>query len=182
MDWSNSKINSYTRGPGSLFFGHLNFVDGIDLRMEMHNILYGTFGAVNKGHWVVLRNYDRTKPSAVYDKRAHEGVGGSAFQYTDIMVRTRQVPISKAVIDRLPVKTGYDIENTYIYYFEWTVTPKFGDDIIELDLPTNTVVKPTLGVPELTVKYTIDKVHPYRLEGGDIQYWMALAKYNEVTR
>lgn len=179
MDWiaSSAATDNYIN---STMYAGLGQGEGIDLRMEMHAILYGGLGKVGKGHWVILRKYDRARPSKYYNKRTHEGVDGPAFEYTDELLRTRQVPLSKYNDQLLSIKPGIDIDDMYVYYFEYMVNPKIGDDILELNLPDNGPT-PILANVTPIARYTIKRTHPYRLENGNIQYWMALAKYNEVS-
>lgn len=161
-------------------YGGLGQGEGIDLRIEMHAILYGGLGKVPKGHWVTMRRYDRTQPSAFYKKQYHEGVNGPAFGFSDYLLRTRRVPVSKASEELQQLKAGIDIENMYIYYFEYTVNPKIGDDILELSWNDHSI-KPNLETVKPLERFRIERVHPYRLENGNIQYWLAVCKFNEVS-
>lgn len=161
-------------------YGDLGQAEGIDLRIEMHSILYGGLGKVAKGHWVLLRKYDRTKPSAYYKKAQHEGVKGPAYEYTDYTLKTRRVPVSKSTEKLFPLKSGLDIEDSYIYYFEYTVNPRVGDDILELSWSDHSV-QPTAATVKILDKYKIERTHPYRLEHGNVQYWLAVAKNDEVN-
>lgn len=181
MQWTSTSAAEVDTWVQDTFYQGLTHQgEGIDLRIEMHAILYGGLGRVPKGHWIIMRKYDRTQPSQYYDKETHEGVRGPAFQYSDSLLRTRQVPVSKRTEQILPTPPGMDISDSYIYYFEYTVNPKIGDDILELDLPNNRPV-PTISSVTPIDRYTIERTHPYRLENGNIQYWMVLAKHNEVT-
>jgi hypothetical protein len=146
----------------------------------MHAILYGGLGQLPKGHWVILRKFDRTRPSQYYDDKTHEGVGGPAFEYEDVLIRTRQVPMRKNTDQLLVTPPGIDINDCYVYYFEYTVNPKIGDDILELDLLDNRRT-PVITTVHPTARYSIERTHPYRLESGNVQYWAAVTRYNEVT-
>lgn len=179
MDWISNSTTTDTHINTTLY-GGLGQGEGIDLRVEMHAILYGGFGKVPKGHWVILRRYDRTRPSVNYNKQTHEGVTGPAFEYTDELLKTRQVPVAKARDQLAPLKPGIDIENIYVYYLEYTVNPKIGDDILELSW-NNHALEPNLNTVKPLQRFKIERVHPYRLEYGNVQYWMAIGKYDEVT-
>lgn len=161
-------------------YGNLGQGEGIDLRIELHAVLYGGLGKVPKGHWVILRRYNRTTPSANYNRQSHEGVGGPAFEYTDELLKTRQVPLAKTSEKLEPIKSGIDVEDIYVYYLEYTVNPKVGDDILELSW-SNHAIMPNIATVKPLQKFKIERVHPYRLEYGNIQYWMALGRYDEVT-
>jgi hypothetical protein len=179
MDWMADSTNT-DNYINSTVYGSIGQGEGIDLRIELHAILYGGLGKVPKGHWVILKKYNRAVPSSFYNKRSHEGVGGQAFESSNTLLKTRRVPLSKNNEQLAPLKSGIDIENTYIYYFEYTVNPKIGDDILELSWD-NHALQPDVNTVQPYEKYRIMRVHPYRLEQGNIQYWMAVAKYDEVT-
>ncbi len=173
-----SSIDTYintTAYPGITTQG-----EGIDLRVEMNGILYGNAANSPKGHWVILRKYDRSKPSIYYNKRTHEGVGGPAFVYTDSLLRTRRVPIAFKGHPLEPLKGGKSIEDRYIYYFEYTTYPKRGDHIIELSIPDHSVT-PTITENIMADRYRITAVQPYRLENGNVQYYSVQGEFDETS-
>lgn len=164
----------------SLYSG-LGQGEGIDLRIELNRLLYGTISKPPKGHWVVLRKFDSSSLSTSYNKYTHEGVGGPAYNYTDVILRTRRVPVSKRSDELEPMKVGVNIGDNYIYYFEWTVNPKIGYEILELDPTFNhSTTNPNLNNVSFHDKYTIKRVHPYRQEHGNIQYWAVVAEFDQV--
>lgn len=179
MDWlaDATSTDSYIN---SSIYGNLGQGEGIDLRIEMHSLLYGGLGRVSKGHWIILRKYDRVQPSEYYDKRHHEGVGGPPYEYTDYLLKTRRVPMSKSTEKLFPLKAGMDLEDIYIYYFEYTVNPRVGDDIFELSW-SNHAVRPSIGTVKPNDRFRVERTHPYRLEQGNIQYWLALGKRDEIS-
>jgi hypothetical protein len=155
--------------------------EGIDLRIEMNRLLYGTVGKLPKGHWVVLRKFDTSSVSSTYNKYTHEGVNGPAYNYTDVIIRTRRVPVSKRSDELNANKAGVAITDAFTYYFEYTVNPKIGYEIFELDPTFNhSVTVPTISTSTLCDKLTIKRVHPYRLENGNIQYWAVIAEVDQV--
>lgn len=154
--------------------------EGIDLRLEMNYILYGNATRKPKGHWIVLRQYDRSSPSQFYNKSTREGVGGPAFLYTDSLIRTRRVPISFRGNPLDPLKAGYTIEDKFIYYFEYTVKPKRGDHIIELSIDDH-ATRPTVSRNIMSHRYRIAGVQPYRLENGNVQYYSTQADFDETS-
>lgn len=155
--------------------------EGIDLRIEMQQILYGSPTRVPKGHWVILRKYDFTTASEYYHKATKEGIGGPAYAYQDILLRTRRVPVAKATDQLTPLKAGIEIGDNYIYYFTFDVNPKIGWHIMELDLSDHSTVPDINTVTISSDRYLIKRIHPYRLEHGNIQYWLVSAEYDEVS-
>lgn len=151
--------------------------EGIDLRIEMHNILYGNGQTSPKGHWVVLRSYDMASPSRYFNKSTKEGIGGPAFNYKDTILRSRRVPKALGVD---PMKAGNALDDAYIYFFEYDVKIKRGDHIIELywnDHTNKPIVDPSIMVD----RYRVVSVHPYRLENGNVQYHSANAEIDETS-
>jgi hypothetical protein len=154
--------------------------EGIDLRQEMQWLLYGNPPfRTPKGHWVVYRRYDRCKPSANFHFATKEGVSGPAYEYTDTLLRTRRVPLDSRGNPLTSLKAGADQGDRYVYYFLYTVNPKIGDHIIELNWPDHALT-PNLATVPMTDRYEIKRVHDYRLEQGNIQYWITSADYDEA--
>jgi hypothetical protein len=154
--------------------------EGIDLRLETNYILYGNANRKPKGHWVILRQYDRCQPSAYYNKRTKEGVDGPAYAYTDVLLRSRRVPIAFKGMPLDPLKAGQAQEDRFIYYFEYTVKPKRGDHIIELSIEDHSTI-PTVSQSIMAERYRIVASHPYRLENGNVQYYSAQAEIDETS-
>ncbi|MCK9429433.1 MAG: hypothetical protein M0R17_05475 [Candidatus Omnitrophica bacterium] len=157
--------------------------EGIDLRQELNWILYGRSNPPRspKGHWVVYRRYDQCSKSEFYSTRTHEGVGGPAYNFTDVLLRTRRVPSRKRADMLTPTKLGADIGDTYNYYFEYTVNPKMGDHIIEIDWPDHSIKPTDILSLTFTCKYLIKRVHDYRLDNGNLQYYIISCDYDEVN-
>jgi hypothetical protein len=185
MNWSplqnEATVDNYINQ--NVYFGTMTQGEGIDLRVEMNWILYGrnTFPIRKpKGHWIVYRRFDRTQKSQYYSERTKEGVGGPAYVYTDSLLRTRRVPTDKAGLPIDGLKLGGDITDKYLYYFEYTVVPKVGDQIYEIQWADHAIT-PTLGNINYTDRYVIKRVHDYRLEDGNVQYYVVSAQYDEVN-
>jgi hypothetical protein len=158
--------------------------EGIDLRLETRWILYGKESfptRVPKGHWIVYRRYDLTKKSEYYSIRTHEGIGGPAYQYIDTLLRTRRVPTDRKGTPVEPLKVGVDLEDKYIYYFEWTINPKVGDHILEIQWDNHAITPIINSGLIFTARYLIKRVHDYRLENGNIQYFIVSAENDEVS-
>jgi hypothetical protein len=173
-----TSIDSYLN---TSLYGGLSSAEGIDLRIEMHRILYGYVATRPKGHWITYRRYDPTTKSAYYNEQTKEGVGGPAYAYIDQFIRTRKVPISKRSDQLMQIKPGLDIGDEYVYYFEYSVVPKIGDDIFEVDLVDHTITNPKVCTYNLLERYKIKRVHPYRLESARIEYWLVVAQFDEVN-
>jgi hypothetical protein len=184
MIWYPSLNNNKTTDNYINKYAYNNVVtqgEGIDLRLEIHWILYGKESfppRVPKGHWIVYRKYDITKKSNSYSNRTHEGVGGPPYQYTDYLLRTRKVPIPNPGLD--PEKVGIILVDVWKYYFEYTFEPIVGDDIFEVDLKDHTLT-PKIEDLKFTQRFSITASSDYRLENGNIQYYMAIGKLDEVT-
>jgi len=182
MNWfaDQTDTNNYIN---TNLYGGLSQSEGIDLRVEMHWLLYGKNSAPTtkpKGHWVIYRRFNRTQKSQFYSERTKEGVGGPAYVYTDELLRTRRVPTDKAGIPLDPVQLGSEITERYLYYFEYTIVPKVGDNIFEIEWSDHSLT-PVLGNIVYKDKYSIKRVHDYRLENGNIQYFITSTQYDEVN-
>lgn len=180
MNWTSSVTNSDNYINKTVYNSVATQGEGIDLRTEMNWLLYGknTFPIRKpKGHWVIYRRYDLSSKSSNYSVRTHEGVGGPAYNYSDSLLRTRRVPTMKAGIPQDVTKAGIDIGDKYVYYFEYTVKPKIGDHIIELDLDDHTNT-PNINTTIYEERFQIKKVHAYRLENGNVQYYIVSCDYD----
>jgi hypothetical protein len=171
-------MNWYT-SQSSNIWSNTTLTD-INLRDEMHTILYGSNTYKRLGHWIVYRRFDRTKKSEFYSERTHEGVGGPSHLYTDVLLRTRRVPTDRTGLPLDAVKVGLDLSEKDLYYLEYTVNPKIGDEIFEIEWNDHNVT-PSLGNINYKDRYIIKRTHDYRLEGGNVQYYIVSTQYNEVT-
>lgn len=181
MNWYKS-TSTNTYSSENLYPGILTQGEGIDFRQELHEILYGSNFPFKspKGHWVVYRSYDLCSPSVFYSNRTNEGVGGPAYNFTDNLVRTRRVPLDKSGLPINDTKIGAELGDRYHYYFEYTLTPKIGDHIFELILNDHSII-PNLNTTNYGSKYIIKKIHDYRLNNGNIQYYIANCEFDEVS-
>jgi hypothetical protein len=174
MDWYNSNtVNSHWLSAGAVG-------PEIDLRHEMHVMLHGDFTHKKLGHWVVYRRFNRSQTSANYSKRTHEGIGGPGYEYTDTLYRTRRVPVDRRGLPEDALKVGIDLTDKYVYYFEYTVVPKVGDYIFEIEWADHNIT-PTLTGLKYTEKYNIKRTHDYRLEYGNVQYYIVSCDQDEVS-
>lgn len=165
--------------PGTLFYSSVNGASGIDLRSELHKILYGDSLTIPLGHYVVLRHFT-TEHSEYYNPITKEGVGGSAYKYIDSIIKTRRVPIRKPRQDE--TKIGVINLDVLIYYFEHNVDIKEPDQILEFEWADHRIL-PKLSqitTSSITDRFTVNKVHKYRLEYGRIEYLMVSTNNDDI--
>lgn len=180
MNWLSSDIKSIDQTINNTVYNNLGTSEGIDLRLEVQGILYGTlFNTLPKGHWVILRKYDRTNYSENFLKSTKEGVGGSAFEYTDSLVRTRYTDASSKRDTFDFVKPGVVPDNNLVYYFDYTVKPNEGDYIMELRHDDHTIT-PDINIVETSSRWLIKRVHPYRIDNGNIAYYACVTERDLV--
>lgn len=162
----------------SVYGGAFSEAEGIDLRAEMHAILYGGLGRKPKGHWITYRRFDRTTLSEYWNPDTKEGVGGPAYVYTDELIKTRRIPAPRSETDER-IKIGTTFQDEFVFYLEYTVKPKKGDYIYELNWDDHRL-QPTTDQVSFYEKLVIHRVHAYRLENGNVQYWAVLCRYDEI--
>lgn len=185
MDWSKSSVNTAdTHITKTIYGGIITDSEGINLRQEMNWILYGKNTPPvrkPKGHWVVYRRFDRSKKSKYYKSSTHEGVGGPAYKYTDELLKTRRVPLDEKGQPLDALEAGLAIGDRYAYYLEYTVVPKRGDQIFEINWSDHGIRPSNIDNITFNEKYVIKRTHPYRLEDGNIQYYIVSTKFDEIT-
>lgn len=155
----------------------------IDLRAEMHEILFGSTAKPQRGHWVVYRSIDLTQTtSGVYDEVYRTGVGGQAHPYTDTLVMTRRDPIFAPEQNEAQTPMGLLEGARDGYYFEYNFEPRIEDQIFEIEWSDHTV-QPRLGqIPTpYKHKYNIKEVFPFRSDGGRVEYWIAFVNKDRIS-
>ena len=184
MNWypttDSSVITTDTYINKAVYNGMTTQGEGIDLRQELHWLLYGkdTFPSrVPKGHWIVYRRFNNEK-SEYYSKRTHEGIGGPPTKYTDIFIRTRKAPVANPGI--LNEQPGIALVDKWNYYFEYTFKPEIGDDILEFEWPDHRLTPTSTANLKFTDRFSVNATSDYRLENGNIQYYMATCELHEV--
>lgn len=168
----------------SLYGGTVTQGEGIDLRLEMNWLLYGKNippYRKPKGHWVVYRRFDRCTVSENYQSSTKESVGGPGFAYTDELLKTRRVPTDAKGIPLDATKAGIGIGDKYLYYFEYTLKPKRGDQIFEIDWDDHSVAPTQIESLTYLDRYSVARIHAYRLEDGNIQYYIVSTEFDEVS-
>lgn len=178
MQWykQQSETDAYIRS--TVYPGLANTeAEGIDLRIEMNYILYGNSFRKPLGHWVVLRHFNRAAHSDYWNNVSKEGINGPAHPYTDYLIRSRRIPYPRNDTENAS-KAGDIFSDKLVYYFEYNVNISMGDQIYELDV-TDHKNQPTTY--NFTEKYDVKRLHPYRLENGNVQYFAALGEYNNIT-
>lgn len=176
MTTYNDQIISTNKFIRESLYNTTSEADGIDLRIEMNWILYGNEVTKPKGHWVIVRHFDKTKKSKYFNNYSKEGINGPPHPYTDVLVRSRRMPYPRT--DTGDVNKSADIfSDKFIYWLEYTVDVAGGDHIYELDVRDHTL-EPTSY--NMTEKYNIKRLHPYRLENGNVQYYAALVELDHI--
>ncbi len=173
MDWYNNASSTWLNND--LFSTGLP--DGVDLRSEIRTILYGSAVKNPLGHWVIVRNFDRTNTSEYWNKYSKEGVGGPAHPYTDVLLRTRRIPAPRNDTE-FNAKVGNIFSDQFVYYFEYNTTVQLADQIYELDVADHTNTPTSYNFTE---KYDIRRVHPYRENNGNVQYYAVISEYSNIT-
>ena len=179
MNWFKSDTLGIDSYISNNFYGSQSNTCGINLRLEMQNILKNP--SCGKGHYIAYRRYDRMTQSEYYSKYTKEAKGGPAHEYTDTAIITRRVPIGFKGEEINRDKPGITIKDSFVYYFEYNVCPKRGDHIFELSSgPEEQLSEPDLTSLEYVERYIIASTHPYRLHKGRIEYWSVIAEYDGV--
>ena len=161
-----------------LYPGLESEADGIDLRIEMNRILYGSTFKRPLGHWVIVRVFDGSSQSKYWNKYSKEGIMGPSHDYVDYLVRCRRVPVRLSRSSMDETKTADINLHKFVYYFEWDVPVRDGDQVYELDINDHTN-KPTEY--NFTEKFDVSRIHPYRLENGNVQYIAAACNLNNIV-
>ena len=177
MNWYKTQQQETDQFLNNSLYDGLSEADGIDLRIEMNRCLYGDGQRSPLGHWVVVRHFDRSKQSKYFNKFSKEGVQGPSHPFTDHLVRARRVPFPRS-IEEDALKAGTIFSDEFIYYLEYTVPIRNGDQIYELDVDDHKFEPRNYDFNE---KYDIKRLHPYRLENGNVQYYAALCEYDNIT-
>lgn len=178
MEFFDTTVSTDNAIQNTYYPGLSSEADGIDLRIEMNRMLYGTTFKKPLGHWVIVRVFDSSSRSKYFNPYTKEGVGGPSHDFVDILVRARRAPVRMARNSTDESKAADITQHTYEYYFEYDVPVRDGDQIFELDVLDHTN-KPTSY--NLVEKYDVSRVHPYRLENGNVQYMKAISRYNGIT-
>jgi len=178
--FKDTTVNTDSEIQNSFYPGLNSQADGIDLRIEMNRILYGTPFKKPLGEWVIIRVFDANIKSKYFNEYSKEGVMGPNHPFIDYLVRARRAP-SRLTRSSLDTEKSVELANNkFSFYLEWFIPVADGDQIFELDWPDHSI-KPTDDEIVLLKKYDIDRVHPYRLENGNIQYLQAVCVLNHIT-
>jgi len=179
MNWTQNTddINSWVNQ--SVYGGMSTQGEGIDLRLEMNQLLYGTPFSLPKGHWIILRTFDKNQKSEFYKPCTKEGVGGPAYPFTEQLVKTRHVPTGMSSDKLEQTKAGALDVDSRTYYFEYFLKLNIGDYIYELDWDDHRL-RPTIGQVIRLSKYLIKRVNPNRMENGNIQFYSVLAEHEDI--
>lgn len=187
-------MDFYGTGPAGTGY---NFASQIDMRAEIHKVLFGASDFVAQGQLVVLREFNDVQcpgcwnvnqggssdPNCVYCQ-------GEGYQFTERFVTAAifagVAPVYKPSIlgtGQYPVAdygdtdpnryTGYVEWNTYLNYQRYTV-PQFEtpDKLYQLVVgPTGKPVTDNFGVPLREAKWKLLSITPIRGDQGRIEYF-----------
>lgn len=170
--------------PHRALFGQRD--GGLDLRREMHVLLYGDSRQRGHGYWVVFRKFDRTKFAAGYNSATGdgiffpptgEGIGGPIYPFTDTAIRVYSQELGTANPrlrgeQRLP--TGALPFGYRVFFMEHTVAPTEADRLYELDGYVGETAPTNIAGP-FPMSWDIQTVSPFREDGGRIEYYGVVA-------
>lgn len=161
----------------------------IDLREEMHNLLFGTYGKPQRGHWMVYRRYDVTKKVEGYDEVYRVGAEVEPgqnrqpnFPYVDELFMTRMDPLFNPQLDEASTPAGTLPGGQYISYCEHSFKPYLYDQLFDIDWSDHRIKPPqSILNGKYSRKYNIKDCFPYRSDGGRIEYWIMYSNYDLVN-
>ena len=102
----------------------------IDMQREMSDFCH------QHGHWIIVRKFDRTRRSRFWDERSQSAIGGPAWEYEDIFVKSIY---SREGLGILPthatrtIRLGQMDNKDYVYYIPHYITPTDRDLIIDIE-------------------------------------------------
>jgi len=154
----------------------------INLRDEMHELLFGSISKPQRGHWIIYRRFDTTKKTENYDEVYRTGVDGHAYEYTDTLIMSRRDPSFSPESHEASTPMGILQGGKDAYFFEFDVEPRPEDQILEFTWDNHTV-KPKLNIITDGVydKFNIKEVFPYRCDSGRIEYWICFVNKDRVS-
>lgn len=103
----------------------------IDLREELRSF----YEDDKVAHWIILRHFDKTKPSVHWNEMTQEAVGGPAWEYTDVLILARKSAAGRAFgphgsQERFTARGLMD-DTGYRFYLEHDTSPDIEDVIYE---------------------------------------------------
>jgi len=130
-------------------------------------------------HWVILRQFDKTKPSEHWNPLTKEAVGGPAWEYTDELILARKSgpnrSFSPGGLNEEYTPIGLLDGANYRFYLTADVTPQLDDVIYEIEYQGNK--KPTIIDLPFETKWNIITIIPMRdQEYGRIEYWICFVE------
>jgi len=142
----------------------------IDLRAELKKL----FEIDKTAHWVILRQFDKTKPTEHLNPLTKEAVGGPAWEYDDQLILARrssgrQVFFPGSQESFTP--PGLMDNTEFRFYLTSDVTPYLEDVIYEIEYQGDK--KPTTVDLPFVAKWNIITIVPLReQEYGRVEYWI----------
>lgn len=146
----------------------------INLRAELKKL----FEVDKTAHWVILRQFDKTKPSKHWNPLTKEAVGGPAWEYEDKLILARkssgrQVFFPGSQERFTPI--GLMDDTGYRFYFTADIVPHLEDVIYEIEYQGNK--KPTNIDLPFVAKWNVVAIIPMREQAyGRIEYWVCFVE------
>jgi len=146
----------------------------INLRAELKKL----FEIDKTAHWVILRQFDKTKKTEHWNELTQEAVGGPAWEYSDQLILARKssgrqvfFPGSQEAF----IPMGLMDNTGYRFYLTSDIIPHLDDVIYEIEYQGNK--KPTIIDLPFVAKWNIITIVPMRdQEYGRIEYFICFVE------
>jgi len=154
---------------------------GIDQRVAMDKLME------EFGSWVLVRHYDLTTRSQYWNAEQHEATGGPPWEWTDYVVRSREVPIrSGGVLSALemPAPMGLITVPYYTFYLKWNAVDGQSvtehDEIFKVQWSLPRKPEPSELLDLCTAKYNILAAYDILGDSGRMEYYLCVCKGDKV--
>jgi hypothetical protein len=166
-------------------------VGNIDLRAELHKILFGDRNHPGEGHKVLIRRMDSTCPCMLEEKgQKHREPDpkcsvchGEGYAYSEFLctawrslVGSKSGALPASYMATPPGITDIIAHN---FFFEYNTELKDIDKIIELNLGVNGALPSSLGELQQREKFKILQLITYRADNGRIEFIRAICQSEE---
>jgi len=146
----------------------------INLRAELKKL----FEIDKTAHWVILRQFDKTKKTKHWNELTKEAVGGPAWEYSDQLILARKSSGRQVFFPGTQEKftsIGLMDATGYRFYLTADVTPHLDDVIYEIEYQGNK--KPIAIDLPFASKWNITSIIPMREQDyGRIEYWICFVE------
>ena len=146
----------------------------INLRAELKKL----FEIDKTAHWVILRQFDKTKKTKHWNELTKEAVGGPAWEYSDQLILARKSSGRQVFFPGSQenfTSIGLMDASGYRFYLTADITPHLDDVIYEIEYQGNK--KPTIVNPPFVAKWNITSIIPMRDQAyGRVEYWICFVE------